>query len=170
MSNLRPVGSVASGISATSPVHTPLNPDWIEDFLFAVRRARAHGDEEGIHRTTGIPVASIQDQLATQGRLRPGLEVALELLARIQARRPDEALRLHQVLADRLRHRVLAVVDCERGDERAAFVRVVAEVGDVARAFTGGALSADARACLDREAAEAIDALTVLRRRLQEAS
>jgi len=162
------VAQESRGNRRTSPVHPQFNPTWIDEFLFWLRKAKCHGDEEDIYQSTGIPVSTIGDQIATSPRLRPGLEYTFEQLARVQTRRPLEALRLHQLLADRLKHRVCLVAVAGAGDHRTLLLRLVAELADLARMTSdaGPELSAEERASLDREAAELGEAVTAYRRSL----
>jgi len=166
--NLRLAAGESSGTDAANPAH-------VEDVLAEIRRALPYGAQVAIERRTGIPAATIQDQLSNRPRHRAALLVVLESLAEIQTSGPAgrrTAIEIHQALADPLGHVVSLPIPSSGADPYVAFHRAIAEVGDVARAFAEhpGPLSAGLRATIRREATEARDAIEAVLAALEVAS
>lgn len=155
--NLRLAPDTASSDHGANPAH-------VEETLAEIRRALPYGAQIAIERRTGIPAATIQDQLSSRPRHRASLLVVLEALSEIRASGPNgrrAAIEIHQALAEPLGHVVAESLPSSGGDPCVAFQRAVAEVGDVARLFADnpGPLSPALRVTLRREAIEARDAI-----------
>jgi len=151
----------AIGTCATTPA-----PQWIADVMTDIRNAKSYGAEERVHRRTGIPVGSIQDQLSTAPRHRPGLTVFMETLADVQATNPAEALRIFRRVAERFGYVVTEHADEHEGEPLQLLARSMAGVGDVAGklalALADGDIDSDERAVIRGAIVATISRLTDL--------
>jgi hypothetical protein len=161
-------------VEAPASTDVPLNPADVQRVLDRCRLLKPYGAEKAIHEQTGVPLKSIEDQIATIPRKRAAYVVLRGFIRAIGSDESNPLARQHE---DELWGELLEVVgrsapriSTDHADlgPLAAIANAMAELGDVAR-LCSGSLTPERIRQLRKESREAREALDLFDASLEQA-